>query len=681
MVKQIGKDAVISVNYKYVHPSEHVRRLYPNPVSGERLTNCVVLRQEVKQIRKKQQLAIVFTCRHAFDDQELYAVKRWIRVDTEGHPDFFFDASDAAVEGEEEGASGDHPLIGAVDRVLAGGELDDFEHADIAAIATVDDDNEPAPENVGDDEAADVGQWGHDGVCPRRSAGATNNKPQLKTGLPSDGAHPGLVKLFELLFPIHFLQHHIIATMNKDLGHPVEHWEFLVFLGLWLLMATIQGPQRRDFWSKKPVSPFEGAPFRLNQHMSRNRFEDTLCALKFTSRQPPAFVDRFWEVRDMIAEWNFNMQQIFVPGWINCLDESMSVWTNMFTCPGFVCCPRKPWPFGNEHHSICCGLSGIMFGVELVEGKDRPTALPQPEHEQHGKTVGLLVRLTKALWHTGKLVVLDSGFCVVKGIIALRNKGVFAAALIKKRRYWPKFIDGNAIKAHFDDKPVGAVDSLKLSHNNEEHHVFAMKEPDYVMMLMSTHGTNDRDNGKQSSRKWNANGVTHETTFKYPEVVDNHYKYRHLVDDHNAKRHQPISLEKIWATARWACRVFAFLLAITEVNIFLVDNFFYNAGHTCMLGFRKVLAYALINNPYIPQQEESPSRRTSARRPLVVAHQLNAVPVFKKFRRDGTLEDCKQRYQQRRCSCGSRVRTYCACSPGIYRCTQCYADHLSTEEN
>ena len=41
--------------------------------------------------------------------------------------------------------------------------------------------------------------------------------------------------------------------------------------------------------------------------------------------------------------------------------------------------------------------------------------------------------------------MLDSGFCVLKGIAELKKKGVFAAALIKKRRYWPKFIDGDAI--------------------------------------------------------------------------------------------------------------------------------------------------------------------------------------------------------------------------------------------
>ena len=42
-------------------------------------------------------------------------------------------------------------------------------------------------------------------------------------------------------------------------------------------------------------------------------------------------------------------------------------------------------------HSACCGLSGIMFVVEIVEGKDHPTDLGPPEFEECGKTGGFLL--------------------------------------------------------------------------------------------------------------------------------------------------------------------------------------------------------------------------------------------------------------------------------------------------
>ena len=86
----------------------------------------------------------------------------------------------------------------------------------------------------------------------------------------------------------------------------------------------------------------------------------------------------------MIDAWQKTLNAIFSPGFMNCLDESMSIWTNKFTCTGFMFVPRKPWPFGNEYHTICCCSSGIMWGVELVEGKDQPPELSQ---QQYGNLV------------------------------------------------------------------------------------------------------------------------------------------------------------------------------------------------------------------------------------------------------------------------------------------------------
>ena len=63
--------------------------------------------------------------------------------------------------------------------------------------------------------------------------------------------------------------------------------------------------------------------------------------------------------------------------------------------------PRKPRLFGNEYHSICCGLSGIMFAVELVEDKDRPKELPSPPSNR--KTIQLLLDLCRSIYGIGKI--------------------------------------------------------------------------------------------------------------------------------------------------------------------------------------------------------------------------------------------------------------------------------------
>ena len=84
-----------------------------------------------------------------------------------------------------------------------------------------------------------------------------------------------------------------------------------------------------------------------------------------------------------------------------------------------------------------------MFVVELVEGKEHPRQAGSREFEVlGGKTVGLLFLMMKGYFDTGMCVILDSVFCVLKRLIQLRKKGVFACSVIKKRRYWPAMVTG-----------------------------------------------------------------------------------------------------------------------------------------------------------------------------------------------------------------------------------------------
>ena len=71
----------------------------------------------------------------------------------------------------------------------------------------------------------------------------------------------------------------------------------------------------------------------------------------------------------------------------------------------------------------------------------------------------------------------------------LKKKGMFVASLIKKRCYWTKYIKGEVIIQHFQDKEVGATHALRGVLDDVPVHVHCMKEPDYVMMLMSSYGT------------------------------------------------------------------------------------------------------------------------------------------------------------------------------------------------
>jgi Transposase IS4 len=109
----------------------------------------------------------------------------------------------------------------------------------------------------------------------------------------------------------------------------------------------------------------------------------------------------------------------------------------------------------------------------------------------------LLIRITEQVWGSGKFLVLDSRFCVLKGLIELRKQGVFGAVFVKKRRYWPTYVKGNEIKTLFEGKQGGDADSLSGTLDGTPFHLMSMKEPDSVMTLMSTYGTCERS-GKET---------------------------------------------------------------------------------------------------------------------------------------------------------------------------------------
>ena len=117
-------------------------------------------------------------------------------------------------------------------------------------------------------------------------------------------------------------------------------------------MGCYQGiTDQRLWWSVEQVDMKKGVPFCLGPYMSRFCWEAINGALRYTNKIPPALLH---EVRQMQDGFNTHYAEQYCTGWWNCLDESMSVWQNTF-CPGVLCVPRKPHPFGNEYHSICDG--------------------------------------------------------------------------------------------------------------------------------------------------------------------------------------------------------------------------------------------------------------------------------------------------------------------------------------
>ncbi len=143
-------------------------------------------------------------------------------------------------------------------------------------------------------------------------------------------------------------------------GQALNQGELIWYLGLRLLMATCSRWSKADFWDEKPYNPRSNlCPYQFSLLMNKTRFNEITSELRFTNRAPPTYRDRFWEVREMVREWNKNMWAFFIPSWMIYLDESMSIWFQRWTCCGWVFCPCKPHPLvmNTIQHVVDCRVS------------------------------------------------------------------------------------------------------------------------------------------------------------------------------------------------------------------------------------------------------------------------------------------------------------------------------------
>ena len=198
------------------------------------------------------------------------------------------------------------------------------------------------------------------------------------------------------------------------------------------------------------------------------------------------------------------MSSIFFASWEIFPNESISIWNSRWTCPGWISCPRKPHPFVNEWHTAFCELSGILFVVELVEGKAHTRQAGPLEFEDlGGKTVVLLLRMIKSYFATVGYAILDSVFCVLKGLIQLMKKGIFSCAVIKKIIYWPSVVPGKDMEDHFGEVEVGETYAIQETVYDVIYNLWGTEEPNYVMSMMDTGGhLRADDTYKETVRIW-----------------------------------------------------------------------------------------------------------------------------------------------------------------------------------
>ncbi len=167
-----------------------------------------------------------------------------------------------------------------------------------------------------------------------------------------------------------------------------------------------------------------------------NRFKDILSNIQLYNNPHPNYHNRSWMIHPLIQAFNDQMEECFNPSWLNCLDESMVAFLNKH-CPNWVRIKRKPHPLENEYHTIACCLSKIIFCMELVEmEKDSPKGGPfaKPEFkDMMTKTTALCIPMTKSIWGTKRVCLVDSGFGYISTLPELEKSKCMVPMFLSKR--------------------------------------------------------------------------------------------------------------------------------------------------------------------------------------------------------------------------------------------------------
>jgi len=459
-----------------------------------------------------------------------------------------------------------------------------------------------------------------------------------------------------------------IASQQDPSWQPLTLGEFLRFLGYWTLMTLVELPERHMYWATKRSGLFPA--FHVGQHgISKHRFDNILAHLTFSEANP---ADPLADIRGFMDAWNSNMAKTFSPSDLVCLDESMSMWTEKHSMPGWMFVDRKPTQTGQEFHTITCAKSNILYNVEPVEPRVQQTS--KEYCDQFKAMTALCLRMTKDLHGSSRCVVADSAFSGPACTIALLEHGIHSIMAVKKKgMYYPADLPGADMKDHVDALPL--FDAAYQTTIMQGHEVLFSGVHDYggPCLLLSSCGSSLPS--EASVLRYRDDGTPFQ--FHRPQVFQTYYDARHAVDDHNNLRQGSYALEYAWQTKHWSNRSFAFLLSVSLVNAFLVQRFSSTTTSVSHYNFRKQLTAELINNPYIVPSLPEPEVRMATRSSILPRHKLLQIPKYSTWHTSGWHKELKSEYPTRHCRmCQKDVRTYCACDPSRSVCDDCICEHV-----
>ena len=164
---------------------------------------------------------------------ELHAVKRWFNVTTEGPSEFFFDHPAPLEQRNGPQTQNVNTNVHDSHENAIPDDIDDIlRNVGVVGLPAgfeemIDDDNEPAPENVpntDDNHESALKSWGHSGICFRKAAGEVNSNARLNYPREADTT---ALNIFLLMFPKAYLKDVVLVQTNLHLKDQATFEELL----------------------------------------------------------------------------------------------------------------------------------------------------------------------------------------------------------------------------------------------------------------------------------------------------------------------------------------------------------------------------------------------------------------------------------------------------------------------
>jgi len=219
----------------------------------------------------------------------------------------------------------------------------------------------------------------------------------------------------------------------SDVSDKVDTKEMRCFIGIMFAMTICPMSNGKDYWNTEDDGLKVAPRFFEKLHMSQSRF--SVIRKNWAIAPVQRGSKTFDSIRPLFDMFNEQAASVFRCGTHVVIDESTSGWHGKDEKradgpPALTHMKGKPEAVSLMIKNVCDVHSGVMFAIELQEGKDE-MAKRRFVDQGEKPTTACVLRLMEPLAGSGVILHGDSWFASLNTLQKLKGMGIYFVGLIK----------------------------------------------------------------------------------------------------------------------------------------------------------------------------------------------------------------------------------------------------------